>query len=101
MNVIKFFSQWTNTDRENLSKMVSDIESFINRLIDSLEELRQHSFIAKGKSRYLRQLKEDLDSSSVLFFGDLAEFFICSSRRPELSLEQPNVHPPSNCYLLS
>ena len=68
-----FFSQWTNTDRANLCKMVSDVPGFIEKLIESLQELRPHSYISKSQSRYLNTLKDQLDESSVIFLGDFAE----------------------------
>ena len=69
------FTQWSNTDRATLLPMVSDAPSFVNRLIDSLEELRPYSFISKAQSRYLNLLKENLNSSRAMFLGNFAENF--------------------------
>jgi len=44
----------------------------IDRLLESLQELRPHSFISRGQSRYLNQLKQDLDESRAIFL-DFAE----------------------------
>ena len=69
------FTQWSNKDRATLLPMVSDAPSFVNRLIDSLEELRPYSFISKAQSRYLNLLKENLNSSRAIFLGNFAENF--------------------------
>ena len=62
-----------DNNRANREKMVTDVTTFIDRLLESLQELRPHSFISKGQTRYLNQLKEDLNAQSVIFLGDFAE----------------------------
>ena len=47
----------------------------IDRLIDSLEELRPHPFISKAQSHYLNQLIDNLDSLNAIFLGYFAENF--------------------------
>ena len=70
-----FYTQWDHSDRSTLSKMVSDIPTFIEKLTNSLEDLKPHSFISKSQSKYLSELKENLDGSSVIFLGDFSENF--------------------------
>ena len=70
-----FYTQWDHSDRSTLSKMVSDIPTFIEKLTNSLEDLKPHSFISKSQSKYLSQLKENLNGSSVIFLGDFSENF--------------------------
>lgn len=68
-----FYTQWDTTDRCTLSKHVTDIPNFIEKLLDSLEVLRPHSFISHEQSKYLDKLKNNIDNSSFIFLGDFAE----------------------------
>ena len=49
--------------------MVSDVPKFITNLIDSLYELWPHLSLALEQAKYLRELKKNLEESSVIFLG--------------------------------
>lgn len=67
------YKQWENSDRSTLKNMVDSVQNFIEKLVQSLEILRPHSFISKEQGKYLNYLKENLDVSNALFLGDFAE----------------------------
>ena len=46
---------------------------FINLVIQQLEKLTAHSFIAKYQSNYLRESKENLEENEVIILRDFAE----------------------------
>ena len=51
------------------------MQEFVPVLIDNLEKLTAHSYIAKVHSSYLRQLKEDIAPNTAIFLLDFAENF--------------------------
>ena len=67
------FNQWTSTDRANLISCHDNVPQFTNLVIQQLEKLTAHSFIAKCQSNYLRESKENLEANEVIILGDFAE----------------------------
>ena len=67
------FNQWTSTDRANLISCRDNVPQFTNLVIQQLEKLTAHSFIAKCQSNYLRESKENLAANEVIILGDFAE----------------------------
>ena len=67
------FNQWTSTDRANLISRRENVPQFINLVIQQLEKLTAHSFIAKYQSNYLRESKENLEENEVIILRDFAE----------------------------
>ena len=67
------FYQWTNTDRANLVTFKETVPQYISMIIEQLEKLSTHSYIAKSRSSYLKQLKDNLQESQVIILGDFAE----------------------------
>ena len=63
------FSQWTTTDRLTL---ITQKESYIDLVVLQLNKLTPHSYLAKSQSRYLKQRKEEISDSEVLFLRDFA-----------------------------
>ena len=51
------FKQWTMTDRTELTSVILPQEEFINLLIEKLNNITTHSFIAKSKASHLKQLQ--------------------------------------------
>ena len=47
-------------------------QAYVDLVIFQLNKLALHSYLAKSQSRYLRQKKEDIGDSKVLFLGDFA-----------------------------
>ena len=67
------FSQWTATDRSNLTHHTETVNEYVNIVIELLHILTVHSYISKCQSRYLKKLKSEIYSSTVPFLGDFAE----------------------------
>ena len=57
--------QWTATDRSTLQTIVQSTDEFTESLLDKLETLRRHGFIAKQQSRYLAERTESLKKKRV------------------------------------
>ena len=58
---VREFNQWTSTDEANLISCHENVPQFINLVIQQLEKLIAHSFIAKCKSNYLTECEENLE----------------------------------------
>ena len=69
------YKQWAATDRSTLSQITTPVQEFVSVVINSLEKLTMHPYIAKSQSRYLRHLKNNIDSHSVILLVDFAENF--------------------------
>ena len=67
------FSQWTTTDRSILTHHTETVNEYVNIVIEQLHILTAHSYILKCQLRYLKKLKSEIDSSTVLVLGDFAE----------------------------
>ena len=67
------FKQWTNVDRSTLTTITTTIDEFIDKLVNSLQTLTTHSFLAKSQAGYLRRRKDNIDDKTALFLGDFAE----------------------------
>ena len=67
------FKQWTTVDRAELVSKSLPVDEFIEDLITKLNNLTTHSYIAKAQSRYLREMKENLNENEVVVLLDLAE----------------------------
>ena len=69
------FSQWISTDRTELVSLQKSRDDYIDDLIENLEKLRPHHFIAKAQAAFLKQRKENLDSDTAIVLMDFAENF--------------------------
>eukprot|EP00112_Aurelia_sp_Birch-Aquarium-sp1_P016223 Seg366.9 transcript_id=Seg366.9/GoldUCD/mRNA.D3Y31 product="ARL14 effector protein" protein_id=Seg366.9/GoldUCD/D3Y31 len=67
------FQQWQGTDRAMLVSQTATIEEFIELVLEALNKLTSHSFIAKSHARYLKEKKENLDDKTCIVFLDFAE----------------------------
>ena len=57
------FQQWRSTDRSDLETIEMEAFEFFEFLASSIDSLTIHSYISKCQSRYLKQLKEDLNQN--------------------------------------
>jgi len=55
--------------------MTTQVQEFVSVLIDNLEKLTSHSYIAKSQSSYLRQLKDNISANTVILLLDFAKNF--------------------------
>ena len=67
------YKQWKTTDRSELVSMTETTGDFIVNLINKLQKLTVHSFIAKSQAASLTKLKKELSSTEVIVLGDFAE----------------------------
>ena len=67
------FQQWQTTDRAELSMHCLPVDEFTDLLVQKLDELTVHSFIAKSQSVYMKQRKNDLREDESLCTADFAE----------------------------
>ena len=69
------YEQWVTTDRSTLSQITTPVQKFVFVVINSLEKLTMHSYIAKSQSSYLRHQKNNIASHTVILLVDFAENF--------------------------
>ncbi|KAJ8677068.1 hypothetical protein QAD02_012855 [Eretmocerus hayati] len=67
------FKQWTSTDRSFLETLTLPVEVILKNLPKSLKDLREHDFIAKEQSRFLKQRRESLLLGEALACGDFSQ----------------------------
>ena len=67
--------QWQKTDRHTFLLYTSSIDEFAESLVENVDLLTSHSFIAKCQARYLKECKESLDTNTCIILLDFAENF--------------------------
>lgn len=67
------FQQWQSTDRTKLVTQSMIVSEYIDLLIETIDALTPHSYIAKCQAKYLKSRKEDLPEDSLIVLGDFAE----------------------------
>ena len=67
------YSQWQTTDRAALVTLITTFEEYKEILINSINKLTRHSYLAKAQARYVKSKKESLDAKEVMALGDFAE----------------------------
>ena len=67
------YSQWDTTDHATLNTITTTSEEYKELLIDSIDNLTRHSYLAKAQAKYLNEKKENLAQNEVLVLGDFAE----------------------------
>lgn len=67
------FKEWTAVDRTELITRQLTVTEYIDLLVEKMIKLIPHSYIAKQQSKYLKNRKEDLGTSSALVLLDFSE----------------------------
>lgn len=67
------YKQWISTDRSSLETIVKNCEEFIDELLEALNNLLRHSYIAKQQSKYFKDLKENLPPGCFIVICDFAQ----------------------------
>ena len=67
------FQQWQKTDRPTLLSYTSSIDECAESLVENIDLLTSHSFIAKCQAQYLKECKESLDTNTCIILVDFAE----------------------------
>ena len=67
------YKQWKTTGRSKLVSLIEITSSFIYTLINKLQKLTVHSYIAKSQAASLTKLKNELSSTEVIVLCNFAE----------------------------
>lgn len=67
------YSQWVSTDRTEMIRCSSSVIEFIEILVDKLNKLIPHSYIAKSQASTFKSLKETAPSSVAVISMDFSE----------------------------
>ena len=66
-------SQWETTNWATLSARTTTCEKYKELLIDTIDGLTMHSYLAKAQAQFLKDKKENLLENEVLVLCDFAE----------------------------
>ena len=96
------FKEWTMTDWTELTLILPENE-WIDRLVEKLDNITTHSFIARSQASYLKQLKNMIGADEAIILGDFNElFFLSTGLDSGIPLEKDWVlTPPCCCVYLS
>ena len=61
------------TDQTDLTSIIFPQTEFINVLVEKLDNIPTHSFIARFQPSYLKKLKNMIDADEVIVLGNFAE----------------------------
>ena len=67
------FNQWQNTDRPTIITQSTDDINYIEQLVDVIDHLTSHSYIAKSQGQSLKKLKSELPRNECIVLLDFAE----------------------------
>ena len=68
------YNQWDTTDQASLTTTTTAFEEYKDVLIDAIDKLTKHSYLAKCQAQYLNNNnKQSLRSEEALVLGDSAE----------------------------
>ena len=95
------YCQWQTTDRVALVTLTMTFEEYKELLIDNINNLPRHSYLAKAQARYVKLKKESLGANEVMVLGDFPENYqYHPGRDTKLPLEQRVLHIASPSHLL-
>ena len=66
------YCQWQTTDRAALATLTTTFKESKKILIDSINNLTRHSYLAKAQARYVKSKKESLGANEVMVLRDFA-----------------------------
>ena len=67
------FKQWVSTDRTALEERIMPTCDFLEKLIQEIDQLTTHHYIARNQSQYLKHLKDTLKPKQAIINNDFAE----------------------------
>ena len=56
-----YFQQWQSTDSSQMVTVSMILDGFIQLMIESIDSLTAHSYIARCQGRYLKEKKRNID----------------------------------------
>ena len=63
------FQQWVGADRTTFLSDSASIHELIDMVVNSIDKLTSHTYIAKAQSNYLKSRKENIDENSIIFWA--------------------------------
>ena len=67
------YSQWNTTDCATLATMTTTYKDYKDILIETIDNLTRHPYLAKCQAQYLKSKKESLGKNEALVLGDIGE----------------------------
>ena len=67
------YCQWQTTDRAALVTLTTTYGEYKDLLIETINELTRHSYLAKAQAKYIKAKKDSLEKNEVIILGDFAE----------------------------
>ena len=92
------YKMWVSTDRSMLEHKESSASDFIDCLLQKIDSLTTHHFIAKAQTKFCRDLKENITANECLIQGDFSQnysMFIQDSTQASFfnPVAQATIHP--------
>ena len=69
------FQQWTAADLSQLLQQSLLIKEFVESLVDKMNDLTGHSYLARSQAQVLKRCTEELAADEVIILVDFAENF--------------------------
>ncbi|GBM94862.1 hypothetical protein AVEN_141441-1, partial [Araneus ventricosus] len=67
------YNQWVSTDRTEMIRCSTSVGEFIEKLVEKLNKLIPHSYIAKSQSSFFKNLKGTASSNTAVVSMDFSE----------------------------
>ena len=67
------FQQWQTTDRTKMFTQTMPVGEFVEKLLETIDALTPHSYIAKCQANYLKARKKKITEETAIVLGDFAE----------------------------
>ncbi len=67
------YKQWTHTDRTELITVSQEVRSYVDVLVQKVDTVSTHHFIAKQQAAYLKRMKQQLKENEMIVLLDFAQ----------------------------
>ncbi|GBM22116.1 hypothetical protein AVEN_51848-1 [Araneus ventricosus] len=67
------YNQWVSTDRTEMIRCSTSVGELIEKLVEKLNKLIPHSYIAKSQSSFFKNLKGTASSNTAVVLMDFSE----------------------------
>ena len=104
------FQQWQTTDRTKMFTQTMPVGEFVEQLLETIDALTPHSYIAKCQANYLKASKKKITEETAIVLGDFEENFTFTVQdevqsyhwsRPYCTLHTVVLYYKQNAELLS
>ncbi len=91
------FNECQSTDQLTLVTQTANVDDFVDLLVESIDRLTSHSYIAKIQGSYFKKCEAEMDQSNSIVLLDFAEnfkFFVQDKVQSyHLNNQQCTFHP--------